>query len=837
MYSDNKKHKMLKYSIRKGKLGVGSIAIAAILFGASMYNGVTVYADNETVEVQSVAQSRIEEYRKMYQTIKELVDDDYGNYNDNIGDAPGADLTERFADANSSEELLKQTLIEFVNYGLIYENGEYQSFKTVDDFKPVLEANYADALEKRKTEKIMEIDQSNAPQSLKDKYKSIIGKETSLRKVRTEILDQFKKDVANIQREALQADIEKAKDEVNKLPYLREKDKYLKQLDNVSSKDEITNILNEAKQEAERDQLTFETVEKIREEIKKLSYLTNEHKAHYNSALDSLAPYNAINNANLLLIDAKRENRKALIRLLTAERTKFEMTLAEIDKLPEAPDKDDYKMQKYLWKHVSVLGKGRLTQIDNAKNTNYLNLLDPELEKLYKDLQEVHLQSKIELFTRQVVPYREKYPNRPSIEKEFTNGLKQTKDNHYGSLELEGGLRDYVENVASKALNEIKRIVGIIDKKEEVLKVLADLEKEVSKKPLVNKLLDDLAKIKNAIMIIDDTVDGLAEQFLDQARDKVKEYEKDYAAYLQAIENGKQEARLLIDNLFKNGGMEAIVLANRLQSEVDSLKQATLSGDKDYRTFVPKVIESIRKQIEEYFSKLKPSTPLVPSIVESIETETVEVDYQVKEIENPDLPQGTRNLKQMGVKGERTVTYKVRRQGDKVLSREKVDEKVTKLVVDQFVEIGTKKVQMPKTEDDNKGMVPPKRDDMPEDKGNHGMMPKPEDDNKGMVPPKHDDMPEDKGDKDMMPKPEGDNKGMVPQNRDDMPKDKGDQGMMSPKHDDMSEDKTKKDSQEDEMSNNMLPKTGTEQSALPFVGGMMLSTGVILRRTRRRRAR
>ena len=71
------------------------------------------------------------------------------------------------------------------------------------------------------------------------------------------------------------------------------------------------------------------------------------------------------------------------------------------------------------------------------------------------------------------------------------------------------------------------------------------------------------------------------------------------------------------------------------------------------------------------------------------ETKTETVDYQTKEEYSDSMTEGTSEVTQNGVEGEKTVTYKVKYVDGKEENREKTAEKVTKKPVDKIVTYGT----------------------------------------------------------------------------------------------------------------------------------------------------
>ncbi|MHA6602699.1 N-acetylmuramoyl-L-alanine amidase [Aerococcus urinae] len=71
-------------------------------------------------------------------------------------------------------------------------------------------------------------------------------------------------------------------------------------------------------------------------------------------------------------------------------------------------------------------------------------------------------------------------------------------------------------------------------------------------------------------------------------------------------------------------------------------------------------------------------------------TQKVSIPFQTKYTDNNDYKAGSQKVLQKGENGEKTVTYEVTYQDGKEVSRQQIDEKVTKEPVDQIVQRGTK---------------------------------------------------------------------------------------------------------------------------------------------------
>ena len=79
----------------------------------------------------------------------------------------------------------------------------------------------------------------------------------------------------------------------------------------------------------------------------------------------------------------------------------------------------------------------------------------------------------------------------------------------------------------------------------------------------------------------------------------------------------------------------------------------------------------------------------IKRVVYKEETKTEEIAFETEEEKSSSLAEGTTEVTQEGVKGEKTVTYQVKYVDGKEESREKVSEKVTKEPVKKIVTVGT----------------------------------------------------------------------------------------------------------------------------------------------------
>ena len=86
---------------------------------------------------------------------------------------------------------------------------------------------------------------------------------------------------------------------------------------------------------------------------------------------------------------------------------------------------------------------------------------------------------------------------------------------------------------------------------------------------------------------------------------------------------------------------------------------------------------------------------VAPVVTTKEETKTEEVAFQTKEVTNPDLPEGSRQVKTAGKKGVRTIVYTVTYTDGVETGRVEKSNTITIPAVDEVVEVGTKKVVAP----------------------------------------------------------------------------------------------------------------------------------------------
>ena len=142
----------------------------------------------------------------------------------------------------------------------------------------------------------------------------------------------------------------------------------------------------------------------------------------------------------------------------------------------------------------------------------------------------------------------------------------------------------------------------------------------------------------------------------------------------------------------------------------EGVRNVTTPGKKGVRTIVETVTYTDGKETGRVVKSNEITTPAVDEVVEvgtkkapvvttKEETKTEEVEFQVKEVPNPALPEGVRNVTTPGKKGVRTIVETVTYTDGKETGRVVKSNEITTPAVDEVVEVGTKKGVVTTTEE------------------------------------------------------------------------------------------------------------------------------------------
>ena len=142
----------------------------------------------------------------------------------------------------------------------------------------------------------------------------------------------------------------------------------------------------------------------------------------------------------------------------------------------------------------------------------------------------------------------------------------------------------------------------------------------------------------------------------------------------------------------------------------EGVRNVTTPGKKGVRTIVETVTYTDGVETGRVVKSNEITTPAVDEVVEvgtkkapvvttKEETKTEEVDFQVKEVPNPALPEGVRNVTTPGKKGVRTIVETVTYTDGTETGRIVKSNTITTPAVDEVVEVGTKKGVVTTTEE------------------------------------------------------------------------------------------------------------------------------------------
>ena len=132
-----------------------------------------------------------------------------------------------------------------------------------------------------------------------------------------------------------------------------------------------------------------------------------------------------------------------------------------------------------------------------------------------------------------------------------------------------------------------------------------------------------------------------------------------------------------------------------------NIKVQGVDGEKEVTYTVTKADGVQVSKVKKSETVTKPAVDEVieegtgPVVITKEETKTEEVDFQVKEVPNPALPEGVRNVTTPGKKGVRTIVYTVTYADGVETGRVEKSNTITTPAVDEVVEVGTKKATAP----------------------------------------------------------------------------------------------------------------------------------------------
>ncbi|WP_421114827.1 G5 domain-containing protein [Streptococcus oralis] len=159
-------------------------------------------------------------------------------------------------------------------------------------------------------------------------------------------------------------------------------------------------------------------------------------------------------------------------------------------------------------------------------------------------------------------------------------------------------------------------------------------------------------------------------RFLDNIESSIKDY----------TDNPEEENKELL---------EADVEEAKNYFETAKKAMKSPEGQKSFATLEARYNE-LKAKVEALLAG-KTEQPAEPKVEHQEITTTEEIPYASRTENNADLAEGTRNVKQAGVKGIKTITWDITLTDGKETARTKKSEKVTKEPVEEIIEVGTKK--------------------------------------------------------------------------------------------------------------------------------------------------
>ena len=204
--------------------------------------------------------------------------------------------------------------------------------------------------------------------------------------------------------------------------------------------------------------------------------------------------------------------------------------------------------------------------------------------------------------------------------------------------------------------------------------------------------------------------------------------------YTDGVETGRVEKSNTIttpavDEVVEVGTKKAAVVTTKEETKTEEVafqtkevtnpdlpegtRRVKTAGQKGVRTIVYTVTYTDGKETGREVKSNTITTPAVDEVVEvgtkkvvapvvttKEETKTEDVAFQVKEVKNADLPEGSRQVKAAGKKGVRTIVYTVTYTDGVETGRVEKSNTITTPAVDEVVEVGTKKVASTTTNGD-----------------------------------------------------------------------------------------------------------------------------------------
>lgn len=233
-----------------------------------------------------------------------------------------------------------------------------------------------------------------------------------------------------------------------------------------------------------------------------------------------------------------------LIKSAQQELEKLEKAIKDLMEQPEIPSNPEYGIQKSIWESQKEPIQEAITSFKNIIGDSSSQYYTEHYFNKYKsDFMNYQLHAQMEMLTRKVVQFMNKYPDNAKIKKIFETDMKRTKEDNYGSLENDA-LKGYFEQYFLTPFNKIKQIVDDLDKKVE--------QDQPAPIPENSEMDQDKEKAKIAVSkYMSKVLDGVRQHLQKENHSKIVDLFKELEAIKQQtifdIDNAKTEVE--IDNL------------------------------------------------------------------------------------------------------------------------------------------------------------------------------------------------------------------------------------------------------------------------------------------------
>lgn len=233
-----------------------------------------------------------------------------------------------------------------------------------------------------------------------------------------------------------------------------------------------------------------------------------------------------------------------LIKSAQQELEKLEKAIKDLMEQPEIPSNPEYGIQKSIWGSQKEPIQEAITSFKNIIGDSSSQYYTEHYFNKYKsDFMNYQLHAQMEMLTRKVVQFMNKYPDNAEIKKIFETDMKRTKEDNYGSLENDA-LKGYFEQYFLTPFNKIKQIVDDLDKKVE--------QDQPAPIPENSEMDQDKEKAKIAVSkYMSKVLDGVRQHLQKENHSKIVDLFKELEAIKQQtifdIDNAKTEVE--IDNL------------------------------------------------------------------------------------------------------------------------------------------------------------------------------------------------------------------------------------------------------------------------------------------------